>query len=82
MRKKEMITTNQFAKAVKLPYATVVRWAQNGVIPGVTKEETLRGPVWLIPQAAVDSFEEWRPKRGRPQKPAAELKYKPRRKGQ
>lgn len=63
-----MITTTQFAKSQGLPYTTVVRWAQSGIIPGVEKEETLRGPVWLIPQAAVATFEQWRPQRGRPAK--------------
>jgi hypothetical protein len=43
----------------------VARWAQNGVIPGVERKETLRGPVWLIPADAVESFEDWKPKMGR-----------------
>jgi hypothetical protein len=83
MGKKAMITTTQFAKTHGLPYTTVVRWAQNGVIPGVEKEETLRGPVWLIPQSSADTFEQWRPQRGRPAKPKAEPKVTKRsRKGQ
>jgi hypothetical protein len=66
MGKKQMITTTQFANATGLPYTTVVRWAQTGIIPGVEKEETPRGPVWLIPQTSLDKLEEWKPKRGRP----------------
>ena len=61
-----MITTTQFARVTGLPYTTVVRWAQTGIIPGIEKEETFRGPVWLIPQKALDTFEQWRPKIGRP----------------
>jgi len=38
------------------------------VIPGVRREETLRGPVWVIPRSALDSFENWKPKIGRPRK--------------
>ncbi len=67
--RKNMITTTQFATETGLPYTTVVRWAQNGVIPGVEKEETPRGPVWWIPQAALDRLEDWRPRRGRPARP-------------
>jgi hypothetical protein len=66
MRKKDMITTREFSDITKTPYATVARWAQSGVIPGAHREETLRGPVWLIPRSAVTTFEEWKPKMGRP----------------
>lgn len=76
-----MITTTQFARAHGLAYPTVARWAQAGVIPGAELEETPRGPVWMIPQSSSDTFERWRPKRGRPMKPEGELKA-PRRKGQ
>lgn len=72
MRKKDMITTGEFAKATNTPYPTVARWAQSGVIPGAEREETLRGPVWLIPASAVDTFEDWKPKMGRPEKPKKE----------
>jgi hypothetical protein len=68
MSKQMMITTLQFVAATGLPYPTVVRWAQTGVIPGVAKAETLRGPVWMIPQISLERFEDWRPKRGRPRK--------------
>ena len=70
MRKQKIkvITTLQFAAATGLPYPTVVRWAQTGVIPGVAKEETLRGPVWVIPQNSLERFQDWKPKRGRPRK--------------
>jgi hypothetical protein len=69
MGKKKVISTTQFAEATGLPYTTVVRWAQTGVIPGVEKEETMRGPVWVIPQESLDTFDDWRPTRGRPPKP-------------
>ena len=66
MKKKQMITTTQFANATGLPYTTVVRWAQTGIIPGVEKEETPRGPLWLIPESSLDRLDDWKPKRGRP----------------
>ena len=76
MGKKHMITTREFAAATQTPYQTVVRWAQTGVIPGAKREETLRGPVWLIPQTAIETFEDWKPKIGRPLKPTAAKKGK------
>jgi len=69
MGEKKMISTTQFAKSTGIPYQTVVRWAQDGIIPGVEREETLRGPVWLIPQSSLDTIERWKPKLGRPPKP-------------
>ena len=68
MKKKKMITTREFAEATNTPYPTVARWVQMGVIAGVEREETPRGPVWYIPADAIDSFEEWKPKMGRPHK--------------
>ena len=73
--------------AVGIPTRSVAafsqaRWAQAGVIPGAVLEETPRGPVWMIPQSSSDTFEQWRPKRGRPQKPENELKQPRRRNGQ
>ena len=75
MRKKKM-TTTEFAKASGLPYTTVVRWAQDGVIPGVEREDTPRGPVWLIPPESLDRLEQWKPKRGRPHKAKTTRKSK------
>jgi hypothetical protein len=82
MGKKKMITTTQFAKDHGLAYPTVARWAKAGIIPGAEREETPRGPVWLIPQSSSDNFEKWRPKPGRPMKAEDELKTPRRRKGQ
>jgi hypothetical protein len=72
MKKKDIMTTSEFAKTTGTPYQTVVWWAQHGVIPGAEREETLRGPVWVIPRAALDTFENWKPKIGRPRKAAGE----------
>lgn len=68
MKKRDIMTTGQFAKETGTPYTTVVGWAQNGLMPGVKREETLRGPVWVIP--TLDSFGDWKPKIGRPPKPS------------
>ena len=80
MKKNDMISTTEFARLTDTPYPTVVRWAQGGIIPGAEREETLRGPVWLIPRSAIESFEQWRPSIGRPQKSQEEkAKKKPKR---
>ena len=73
MKKKSAMTTGEFAKASGIPAYNVVRWCQRGLIPGVVREETMRGPVWVIPASALDSIEKWRPAIGRPLKPEAEL---------
>lgn len=70
MRKQAMLTTREFAEKTGVPYPTIARWAQTGVIPGADLDETPRGPVWLIPQKALETFENWRPQVGRPKKRA------------
>jgi hypothetical protein len=67
--RKGMHTITEAAPIISVPPSTLGRWAASGVIPGAKFEETPRGPVWLIPQSALDSFGSWRPKRGRPRKP-------------
>ena len=68
MKKGNYLTIGEFARAVGAPYQTVVGWAKQGVIPGIRREETPRGPVWLIPPKALDTIQTWRPSRGRPPK--------------
>ena len=65
------MTTGEFARASGIPAYNVVRWCQRGLIPGVVREETMRGPVWVIPASALDTLEEWRPMLGRPPKAKA-----------
>ena len=69
MKKRDIMTTGEFAKATETPYQTVARWARDGLIPGAHRQDTLRGPVWVIPKSALDSFDEWKPKLGRPPNP-------------
>jgi len=78
MRKGEkMLTTGEVMERLQVPYQTVISWIKKGVLAS-KREETPRGPVYYVPQSAVESFVE--PKRGRPRKPLSELKGRPRRK--
>lgn len=80
MKKGEkMLTTTEVMEKLDAPYQTVISWIKKGLLES-KREETPRGPVYYVPQSAVENFNA--PKRGRPQKPLSELKGKPRRKGQ
>jgi hypothetical protein len=80
MRKKEakMLTIREVAERIGAGAASVRVWAWQGRFPGARKESTPMGEYWLIPEEAVKHFEMGKP--GRPRKPLAELKSKPRRK--
>ena len=66
MKKKGMISPKEFAEAIGRPYQTVMYWLRNGLVPGVEVVEESRGPIYLIPQKAVDKFKDFSPRRGRP----------------
>ena len=75
------MTTGNFSRASGIPAYNVVRWCQRGLIPGVTREETMRGPVWVIPASALETLDEWRPVVGRPRKAKESARAAGRRKG-
>lgn len=77
--KKPMITPQEFADQIGRPYATVMRWLREGLVPGVKVKQESRGPVYSVPADAVDKLESIEPPKGRPRKPESELKH-PRRK--
>lgn len=73
MGKKEMLTTQQVANELNVPYSTVMLWLKQGRFPGAERnDENPRGPVWLVPRSALDKVQ--LPKRGRPAKPKTEEK--------
>ena len=51
-------------RGISVPYPTMALWVREGRFEGATLEATPRGPVWLIPRKAVESFT--LPERGRP----------------
>ena len=75
-----MISPQEFADGIGRPYDTVMRWLRTGLVPGVEVIQETRGPVYSVPADAVNKFQDFEPKRGRPRKPLSELKSKPRRK--
>ncbi len=68
------LTTAQVAERFGVGKSTVNLWCRQGRFPHARTEDTLRGPVWLIPVGDLAAFV--KPKRGpAPQaKPAAETK--------
>jgi excisionase family DNA binding protein len=60
------LTTTQVSVRLGVGTSTVRLWCQQGRFPGAREEQTLRGPVWLIPEGALEGFV--KPKRGRPRK--------------
>ena len=70
------LTTAEVARRLGVAQVTVNVWCLRGRFPGAVREETPRGPVWLISERDLKDFE--RPKLGRPVKllPAKGLKKK------
>ncbi len=63
------MTTAQVAERFGVAQVTVNVWCLQGKFPNATREETLRGPVWVIPESDLKEFKP--PKAGRPAKPKA-----------
>jgi hypothetical protein len=58
------MTARQFAQAMDVEYATVVRWLHKGLVPDAKLKEVMPGiNMWEIPAYAVETME--RPKAGR-----------------
>lgn len=57
------MTARQFAEAMEVEYATVVRWLKQGLVPGAELKEVMPGVKWWeIPPEALEME---RPKAGR-----------------
>ena len=61
-----MLKVPDVAERLDVLTSTVRIWCRSGRFPNAVQEETLRGPVWLIPESDLDGFE--RRGRGRPPK--------------
>jgi hypothetical protein len=61
----KMLTVREVAEKVDANPGTVRMWCINKTFPNAVQEETLRGPVWLIPESDLQGFE----KRGRGRPP-------------
>ena len=61
----KMLTVREVAEKLAANPGTVRMWCINKTFPGAVQEETLRGPVWLIPESDLKGFE----KRGRERPP-------------
>jgi hypothetical protein len=66
------LTTKQAAERLAKDSRLVRLWCQKGRFPNAYTQETLRGPVWMIPESDLKGFET--PPMGRPRKPKEEKK--------
>ena len=62
-----MLKVPDVAERLDVLTSTVRIWCRAGRFPNAVQEETLRGPVWLIPESDLKGFE----KRGRGRPPKA-----------
>lgn len=63
-----MLKAKEVADILDVAPAMVRGWCISGTFPNAKREETLIGPVWLIPETDLEGFE--RRGRGRPSKKA------------
>ena len=63
------LTTAEAAERLGVAQVTVNVWCLRGLFPNAEREESPRGPVWMIPEEDVASFV--KPKRGAPKKKEA-----------
>ncbi len=61
-----MLKVPDVAERLNVLTSTIRIWCRNGRFPNAVHEETLRGPVWLIPESDLKGFE--KRERGRPPK--------------
>jgi DNA-binding transcriptional ArsR family regulator len=66
--KPEVMTARELARRIDVPHSTVSQWLQKGQVPGAEAQSVGDYKIWVIPVEVVDSYPEWRPKRGRPTK--------------
>jgi hypothetical protein len=71
------LTTAEVGQRLGVAQVTVSVWCNQGKFPNAVREETPRGPVWMIPEGDLKGFE--RPKAGRP--PKAQQMAKAKRRG-
>jgi hypothetical protein len=60
------LTTAEVGQRLGVAQVTVSVWCNQGKFPNAVREETPRGPVWMVPVGDLKGFE--RPKVGRPPK--------------
>jgi hypothetical protein len=55
--KEAMLTVSQVADRLGESARNIRNWARSGVFKNASLEESYRGPVWLIPESDLHSFE-------------------------
>ena len=75
------LSTKEVAARLSVTRQQVGLWCRRGLLSGAYEQDSGRGPVWRIPEAALDGFTPPKPT-GRPPKPKAEGEAKPKRAAQ
>jgi hypothetical protein len=82
MKEQRFMTAGEFARKIQKPYTTVATWLRKGQVPGAVPQTIGDFRIWMVPEAAVDTFPQWQPKPGRPTKePGAKKAAKKSKKG-
>jgi hypothetical protein len=68
MKEQRFMTAGEFARKIQKPYTTVATWLRKGQVPGAVPQTIGDFRIWMVPEAAVDTFPQWQPKPGRPTK--------------
>ena len=66
-----VMTTKQFAEAMKVNYRTALNWLEAGLVPGAERRTSPIGEYWEIPDGALKME---RPKPGPKPQPKGEAK--------
>jgi hypothetical protein len=66
MKEKRFMTAGEFARQIEIPYTTIATWLRKGQVPGAIPQTIGNFRVWMVPEEAATTLEEWRPKPGRP----------------
>ena len=72
-----VLTVHQAAERLKAANVTIRVWCQRGRFPNAYQEDTVRGPVWLIPESDLEGVEiggRGRPPKAKPAQPSTNSK--------
>ncbi|HKQ08329.1 MAG TPA: helix-turn-helix domain-containing protein [Blastocatellia bacterium] len=57
----KMLTVEEAANKLGAAVVSVRVWARTGRFPGAQREDSPRGPYWLIPESALEGFQMSKP---------------------
>ena len=60
-REDKMLIVEEVANKLGAAVVSVRMWARTGRFPGARREDSPRGPYWLIPESALEGFQMSKP---------------------